>query len=130
MASEYKIENVFGDLDEAIAEAPKNTVFDIALPASLFADALRKLPEGAHVLIQKPMGEDIHQAKEILAVCRERKLHAAINCQLRYAPFVVAARKLINEGAIGGLLDMEMRLNVFTPWHLFPFLDDITAERL
>jgi predicted dehydrogenase len=125
LAEEYGIEHVFDDLKVAIREAPENIIFDIALPASMFADALRELPEGAHVLIQKPMGENIEQAQEIVSVCRERKLHAAINCQLRYAPFVVAARKLISEGKIGDLIDMEMRLNVFTPWHLFPFLENI-----
>lgn len=125
LAKEYGVEHVFDDLDAAIAAAPKGTIFDLALPASMFADALRKLPQGSHVLIQKPMGEDIAQAQEILNVCRERDLSAAINCQLRYAPFVVAARKLIARGAIGELLDMEMRLNVFTPWDLFPFLEGI-----
>jgi predicted dehydrogenase len=125
LADEYGIEHVYDDLDEAIAAAPANTIFDIALPASLFADALRRLPEGAHVLIQKPMGETFAEAREILDVCRERRLQAAINCQLRYAPFVVAARKLIGEGTIGELVDMEMRLTVYTPWHLFPFLEGL-----
>jgi len=122
LAEGYGIEHVYTDPDHAIAEAPEGTIFDIALPASLFAATLRKLPEGAHVLIQKPMGEDIGEAREILQVCRDRRLKAAINCQLRYAPFVVAARRLIEDGIIGELLDMEMRLNVYTPWHLFPFL--------
>ena len=36
-----------------------------------------------------------------------------------------AARRLIEEGVIGELLDMEMRLNVYTPWQLFPFLKGI-----
>ena len=125
LAKEYAIEQIFTDLDLAIAEAPERTIFDIALPASLFAGTLRKLPIGAHVLIQKPMGEDIAGAREILKVCRERRLKAAINCQLRYAPFVVAARNLIKTGVIGELLDMEMRLNVYTPWQLFPFLEGI-----
>lgn len=125
LASEYNIANVFDDLQEALAAAPPDTIFDLALPASMFADTLRLLPEGSHVLIQKPMGEDIGQAREILEVCKDRKLHAAINCQLRYAPFVVAARRIIDQGLIGELLDMEMRLNVFTPWDLFPFLEGI-----
>ena len=125
LADEYGVDKVFTDLNAAIAAAPKETIFDIALPASMFAGALRRLPEGSHVLIQKPMGENIAQAQEIREVCRERKLHAAINCQLRYAPFVAAARQLIADGMIGDLLDMEMRLNVYTPWHLFPFLEGI-----
>jgi predicted dehydrogenase len=91
----------------------------------MFADALRQLPDHSFVLIQKPMGESMAQAKEILEVCRRKNLHAAINCQLQFAPFVLAARSLIEAGVIGELLDMEMRLNVFTPWGLFPFLEGI-----
>lgn len=125
LASEYGITRVFDDLDAAIAEAPENIIFDLALPASMFADTLRRLPEGSHVLIQKPMGEDLAQAREIHAVCRERGLHAAINCQLRFAPFVAAARRMIADGVIGDLIDMEMRLTTMTPWELFPFLNGI-----
>jgi len=125
LASEYGIENVFDNLDAAIAAAPPNIIFDLALPASLFADTLRLLPRGSHVLIQKPMGENLAQAREVLDVCRERNLHAAINCQLRFAPFVTAARHIIDQGLIGELIDMEMRLTTMTPWGLFPFLNDL-----
>jgi predicted dehydrogenase len=44
---------------------------------------------------------------------------------LRYAPFVLAARSLIEQGAIGELYDMEVRVNVFTPWHLWKFLEEV-----
>ncbi len=125
LAEEYGISRVFDDLDAAIAASPGDVVFDLALPASMFAQALRRLPRGAHVLIQKPMGEDIAQAREVLSVCRRRGLHAAINCQLRFAPFVMAARSLIDDGRIGDLVDVEMRLNTMTPWHLFPFLNGL-----
>jgi len=125
LAAKYGINNVFDDLDAAIAAAPADVIFDLALPASMFAGALRRLPPGSHVLVQKPMGEDIVQAREILSVCRERGLHAAINCQLRFAPFVMAARRIIDRGIIGDLIDMEMRLTTKTPWELFPFLNDL-----
>jgi predicted dehydrogenase len=122
LAAEYDVPRVFDDLADAIRQAPPEIIFDLALPASMFADALRMLPEGSHVLIQKPMGENITEAREVLAVCRERKLNAAINCQLRFAPFVMAARNLIGRGFIGDLIDMEMRLTTMTPWGHFPFL--------
>lgn len=125
LAGAYGITRVFDDLDAAIAACPDDVVFDLALPASMFADALRRLPRGSHVLIQKPMGEDIAQAREVLSVCRERGLNAAINCQLRFAPFVMAARSMIGAGMIGDLVDMEMRLTTMTPWHLFPFLNGL-----
>jgi predicted dehydrogenase len=125
LAVEYSIANVFDNLDAALAAAPRDVVFDLALPASMFAETLRKLPRGSHVLIQKPMGENLEQARDVLAACREQELHAAINCQLRFAPFVMAARHLIEQGVIGELIDMEMRLTTMTPWHLFPFLNGL-----
>lgn len=125
LAREYGIPRVFGSIEEAVADAPADAVYDLTLPASMFAAALRLLPRGAHVLIQKPMGENLEQSREILAVCRERGLRAAINCQLRFAPFVIAARDLLERGVVGDLLDIEMRLTCYTPWHLFPFLQGI-----
>jgi predicted dehydrogenase len=125
LAAEFGVPNVFASLEEMVAAAPEEVIYDLALPASMFAASLRKLPDGAFVLIQKPMGETMAQAKEILHVCRSKNLRAAINCQLRFAPFVLAARSLIDAGEIGELLDMEMRLNVFTPWGLFAFLEGI-----
>jgi predicted dehydrogenase len=45
-----------------------------------------------------------------------------VNFQLRFAPAIQAARSLIAEGAIGALHDMEVRVSVYTPWHLWTFL--------
>jgi predicted dehydrogenase len=68
------------------------------------------------------MGESLDQARQILEICRRKKLVAAINCQLRFAPFTMAARWLIEQGIIGELYDMEVRVSVNTPWQLFPLV--------
>jgi predicted dehydrogenase len=47
---------------------------------------------------------------------------AAVNFQLRYAPYILAAKKIIAEGSIGAINDVEVNVNVFTPWHLWSFL--------
>lgn len=125
LATEYGVPHVCQTVAEAVANAPHDAVFDLALPASMFAETLRQLPDDAHVLIQKPMGETLAEAREILQICRAKKLHAAINCQLRYAPFVLAAKQIIESGVIGELTDLEMRLTCLTPWQLFPFLNGL-----
>lgn len=128
LAAAWDIPHVCDTVDELIATAPAGAVFDLTLPADRFTDVLRKLPIGAPVLIQKPMGETMPQAREILAICRERRLVAAVNFQLRFAPFVMAAKHLICRGVIGDLRDMEVRVTVETPWDHFPFLKQV--ERL
>jgi len=119
-ARKFNIPHVFDNVDQLVDAAPKDCIFDIALPASAFADVLRKLPDGAGALIQKPMGDSFDDAKEILSICRQKKLKAAVNFQLRYSPFVMAARDIISRGLIGDLYDMEVRVSVQMPWDLFP----------
>lgn len=103
-------------------------VYDVAVPASAIPGVLDQLPDGAPVLIQKPLGEDLAQAKAIVELCHRKKLIAAVNFQLRYAPYILAARQLIGSGAIGDLHDMEVRVTVYMPWHLWTFLE--TAPRV
>jgi predicted dehydrogenase len=122
-AAEFGIERVASSLDEAVELAPKDAVFDVATPPQAFLDILSKIPEGAAVLLQKPMGEDLHRARQIRDLCRNKRLRAAVNFQLRYAPAVRAARNLIARGTIGELHDMEVRVTVYTPWHLWSFLE-------
>jgi len=112
-------------LEDAVNNAPPDAIFDVATPPSAFLEVLKHLPEGRGVLIQKPMGECLAQARQIRDLCRAKKLTAAINFQLRYAPAVRAARNLIAEGRIGQLHDMEIRVSVYTPWHLWTFLEGI-----
>ena len=124
-ATAFEIPKVYRSLDEAVNSAPQDAVFDVAVPASAIPDILPHLPDGAGVLIQKPMGENQRQARIILDLCHAKNFRAGINFQLRYAPFVLAARSIIEQGAIGQLHDMEVRVTAYTPWHLWTFLESV-----
>ncbi|HEY0010195.1 MAG TPA: Gfo/Idh/MocA family oxidoreductase, partial [Tepidisphaeraceae bacterium] len=123
LAAEFGIGSVFPSLAEMTAAAPAEVVYDVAVPASAIISVLERLPDGAAVLIQKPMGETLDDARAILAICRRKHLVAAVNFQLRYAPYILAARDLIDRGVIGEVHDMEVRVTVYMPWHLWTFLE-------
>ncbi len=125
MAETFGVVRTFDSLAAAVAFAPADAVFDIAVPAAVIADVLPELPVGAAALIQKPLGDNLTQAQALRQICRQRDLTAAVNFQLRWAPFVRAARRLVDQGAIGQVVDMEVRVNVLTPWHMWPFLQRI-----
>ena len=117
----HKWETVaFPTLEEAIATP--GAVYDLAVPPGAHVDILPKLPDGAIVLLQKPMGRDLTDATAILTLCREKHLVAAVNFQLRFSAMMLAARDALARGWLGELVDVEVHLNVETPWHLFPFL--------
>lgn len=122
-AADWGVPNVASSIEEIVDYADKyDAVFDIAVPASETPGILRQLPDNAGVLMQKPMGESIEQAREILSICREKNLTAGVNFQLRQAPYMIAARDLINKGVIGEIVDIDHRLVGTQPWNLWPFL--------
>lgn len=125
LAAEFGIPQVHETLAAAVAAAPADAVFDVAVPASALMEVLSALPDRAAVLIQKPFGEDLVQARALLALCRRKQLRAAVNFQLRYAPCIAGARQLIASGAIGEVHDVEVRVTVHMPWHLWTFLEGL-----
>ena len=123
LADAFGIPRVATNLAEAVAGAPADAVFDVAVPASALENVLPALPDGAAVLIQKPFGENLAQARSLLALCQRKRLRTAINFQLRYAPYIQAARAAIAGGLIGELHDLEVRVTVYMPWQLWTFLE-------
>ncbi|MBU6261888.1 MAG: Gfo/Idh/MocA family oxidoreductase [Bacteroidetes bacterium] len=128
LAKSFDIQDVYESLDAIIATANKNTIFDIALPASAIIEVLQKIPTGAAVLLQKPMGSTLAEAKEIVALVESKKFIAAVNFQLRYAPCIIAAKNIMDTQNFGTITDIEVAVNVHTPWSLWTFLQ--SAPRL
>ncbi len=122
-AEKFNIPKVFASLEEMLSALPVDVVFDVAVPGSQTIPILEQLPDGSSVLLQKPMGENYAEAKKILQLVRQKKINAAVNFQLRYAPYILAAKKLIAEDKIGDINDIEVNVNVYTPWHLWGFLE-------
>jgi predicted dehydrogenase len=125
-AAQFGIPAVYDSLEEAAAVP--DAVFDLAVPGDQIAGILARLPEGSPVLMQKPMGRDLQEAREILACCEARQLTAAVNLQLRFSPAMLALRGLLDDGALGTLTDIDLRLVIEQPWHLWKFM--IGAPRL
>jgi predicted dehydrogenase len=122
LAAHFHLPFATRSIEEAIKISPPACVLDLAVPASALLQVLREIPDGAAVLMQKPMGESLMEAQAILALCREKGFTAAVNFQLRYSPVMLAAAELSRTGALGIVHDMEVQVNVHTPWELWSFL--------
>jgi len=122
LARDFGIGQVFPSVAAAAAAMGTGAVYDIAVPPDAITRILPDLPDGAAVLIQKPMGADLAQARAIRQLCHSKGLKAAVNFQLRFSPMMMVARQAVSGGMIGDPLELEVHLNIFTPWHLFPFL--------
>ena len=123
VAEKFDVANSFESVKDGIAAAPANAVFDVAVPAPHLLAVLHQLPDGVPVLLQKPMGETIAEARAIRDLCRAKGLIAAVNFQLRYAPVNLAARSLFAEGVTGELHDMELQIRTHMPWAQWTYLE-------
>lgn len=122
LARDHAIPNIYPSVTAAAQAMGTGAVYDVAVPPQAITAILPDLPDGAAVLIQKPMGADLDQARAIRAICRDKGLKAAVSFQLRFSPMMMVARAAIEAGMIGDPLELEVHLNIFTPWSLFPFL--------
>jgi len=119
-AHDFGVARVYGSLDEAAREP--SPVFDVAVPGDRVVGVLERLPRGAAVLIQKPMGADLAEANRILACCRELDLTAAINFQLRFAPGMLALHDLVAHHDLGRIVDVDVRVVIEQPWQNWTFM--------
>ncbi len=119
-ASAFGIPTVFESLTAAAGVA--DAVFDLAVPGDQILGVLEQLPAGAPVLMQKPMGEDLASARAIRACCHARGLTAAVNFQLRFSPNMLALRDLVSRGALGTIVDIDVRVVIEQPWQQWTFL--------
>jgi len=120
LASDFGLARSFASLAEAAAV--DGAVFDVAVPADQILPVLGGLPDGAPVLIQKPMGRDLPEARAILRLCRQKQLVAAINHQLRFSPNVLALTDALERGLLGDPIDLELRVVTHTPWENWRFV--------
>jgi predicted dehydrogenase len=119
LAARWDVPRIFASIEEAAAQ---DAVFDIAAPPVAHQAILEALPQGATVLLQKPMGLDLAHASAIRDACRTRGHIASVNFQLRYSAMMLAIRDAIAQGRLGELTEIEVHINLVTPWHLFPHL--------
>jgi len=119
LAARWDVPHVFASIEEA---ARADAVFDVAAPPVAHRAILEALPKGAAVLLQKPMGLDLAEATAIRDTAQARGLTASVNFQLRYSAMMLAIADAIRQGRLGELVEVEVRINLVTPWHLFPHL--------
>lgn len=98
---------VFSSLDEALASANPDVVFDCTLPEIHKEVMIKAANFGCHVLSEKPMAVSVTDAKEMNATARQNYITHAIIQNRRYMDEIVAYRDFIRNGSIGQLTTLN-----------------------
>jgi predicted dehydrogenase len=93
---------------------------------------------GIHIYMEKPMCRNLTEADAMVAACEKHKVKLALGFQTRYAPRMYTVKQMIEEGAIGELVELrargkeDARGGAEDMWvlgsHLFNMIDFFTAD--
>jgi predicted dehydrogenase len=70
---------------------------------------LAAIESGAHVYTEKPFCRTLEEADEIVAACEKKQRKLAIAHQTRYSPKLHVVRQMIEDGAIGEVIELRGR---------------------
>ncbi len=69
-----------------------------------FEPAMEALAAGKHVLCEKPLSNDIGEARELVRCAAERKLYLGCNLNHYFTPTAERAKKYMDDGQVGELV--------------------------
>ncbi|MCL4509196.1 MAG: Gfo/Idh/MocA family oxidoreductase, partial [Chloroflexi bacterium] len=75
-----------------------------------FAPTMQALASGVHVICEKPLSNNLSEAKQMVATARERGLYLAVDLNHRFTPATRLAKERQLSGDLGELLFIDMHL--------------------
>lgn len=95
------------ELDGIFLATPPNTHADIACAC---------LEAGYKVFLEKPIAHNLEDARRIVNTAQKIPGHLQVGFNLRYAPFFVKLKEIVNSGQLGTILSIEWK-EVLALWH-------------
>jgi predicted dehydrogenase len=80
-----------------------------------YEPTMQAFAAGKMVLGEKPISDDVAEAREMVATAREKDLRYGINLNHRFSPMAARARQWCDEGRLGDLLFCRMSLWIRNP---------------
>ncbi|SDW13735.1 Gfo/Idh/MocA family protein [Paenibacillus sp. CF384] len=80
-----------------------------------FAPTMIAIEAGKSVFVEKPISNNIEEARTMVAAAREKGVRLACNLNHRFTPAAYKAKELVNSGKLGSLLFLNMRLTIRNP---------------
>lgn len=109
-AQKLKVDRTFADYRRMLDETKPHIVSICPRWLDQHRDMILAAAErGAHIYMEKPFCRTLAEADQIVAACEKHDVKLAIAHQTRYSPKIQAVRDLIDDGALGDLLELRGR---------------------
>jgi predicted dehydrogenase len=126
LAARHGIANCYSDFDELLSTEKPDVVHIATPPHSHLSLALNAIDAGCHLVVEKPLALDSHEAAELIAHAEGRKRKITIGHTYHFDPAVRMLRRLVRQGVMGEVVHLES----FFGYDLNgPFAAPILADR-
>ncbi len=109
-ARRFDAEAGYTDLAHMLRQALPQVVHVLTPPHTHGPLVRLCLEAGAHVVCEKPMAATADEAQELLTVAATNKVHLVENHNYRFNDEVVALKALIEQGRIGDVCEVDIRM--------------------
>ncbi len=100
-ANEYGAEDALGSYEELLNSDQVDVIY-IATPHTAHMQwAIKAMEHGKHILCEKPLGINLTQVQEIVAIAKENSVFLMEALWSRFNPSIRKIKQLIEEGKIG-----------------------------
>jgi predicted dehydrogenase/nucleoside-diphosphate-sugar epimerase len=101
----------------ALVEAGATVIHVLTPPATHANVTIEALELGCHVLVEKPLAEDVEDCKRIAAVAAEHGRRVCVNHSLLFDPQIVRALEAVRSGKLGKVVSVDiLRSSVYPPY--------------
>ncbi|WP_035425456.1 Gfo/Idh/MocA family protein [Halalkalibacterium ligniniphilum] len=92
----------------SVVEDPEIDIIDIVTPNDSHAEiAIAAAKAGKHIISEKPLARNAKETKEMLEAVQQAKVRNMVAFNYRKTPAVALAKKFIDEGAIGKIMNFR-----------------------
>ncbi len=71
---------------------------------NLANEALTSLKAGKHVLVEKPMANNVHEAKKVIALAKKKHRYLMVGFLMRFIPGLYRIKESVEKGEIGSVV--------------------------
>jgi len=112
-ARSFGISRTYGDANDLLGGVMPDVVHILTPPQSHKRLAIEAMEAGCHVLVEKPMALDSGEADEMIETARRTGRSLCVCHNYLFEPPVLRARKLMQTGALGQVVGVEVFFKVY-----------------
>lgn len=106
-AAQFGIGKYFTSLSEMLKE-PIDVVDVCTPPRTHYSLAIEAMEAGCHVLSEKPLAMTVQEVDEMISVSKRKSVKLCVVHQNLFNPAVRKARKLVESGAVGKIISVDV----------------------